>query len=441
MTDYDAQEAAILERRKRYAQQLQQGAPRGQMAGRVFVGANPLEYLAAGLRGVGAMQGEQQAEQELGTLRQQRGEASQKALAEFLRQSQGTPENAPVDGMGPVLPAQPANMQGAYAALMQAPDASMRQMGMQGMVNMPKVQAEQAARAEDRAFRTQEAQLARDARMQELQQNIAARQEQAAMVHQQRMDAMAAQNASREQMAQAQREFQQQMQVDRIEAQKTMKSLAGSVASAQPYYQPVQTAQGVFAFNARTGKVEPVMGQNGQPIVGAGADPALQGSIAGAKAGATTEAKARTEARIDAPKVIQQGEDTIRLVDDLLKAPGFKQAVGASRLLGVQKVPGTAAKDFDVRLDQLKGQQFLQAFETLKGGGQITEVEGKKATDAIARMDAAGSEAEFTKAAKEFQDVIRVGVGRAKAAQGAQPAQPAAAPKRIRLDAQGNVIP
>ena len=143
---------------------------------------------------------------------------------------------------------------------------------------------------------------------------------------------------------------------------------------------------------------------------------------------------------MDAPKAIAQAEESIRLVDDLLKAPGFKQAVGASRLLGVQKVPGTAAKDFDIRLDQLKGQQFLQAFESLKGGGQITEVEGKKATDAIARMDAAGSEAEFTKAAREFQSVIRTGMERAKKAQTGGGATPPA-PKRIRLDAQGNVIP
>lgn len=119
---------------------------------------------------------------------------------------------------------------------------------------------------------------------------------------------------------------------------------------------------------------------------------------------------------MDAPKAIAQAEETIKLVDDLLAAPGFKTAVGGTRMLGIQKVPGTDAKDFDVRLDQLKGKTFLQAFESLKGGGQITEVEGKKATDAIARMDAASSEVEFTKAAREFQSVIRTGMMRAKKA-------------------------
>jgi hypothetical protein len=175
------------------------------------------------------------------------------------------------------------------------------------------------------------------------------------------------------------------------------------------------------------------MGANGQPVVGAQFDPALQGNLAGAKAGATATGKAAAEAAFEAPKVVAEANEAVRLVDDLLKAPGFKQAVGASRMLGVQKIPGTAARDFDIRLDQLQGKQFLQAFESLKGGGAITEIEGKKATDAIARMNASGSEAEFTKAAREFQDVIRTGAARAASRLPAgqqQPSAPAANPQK-----------
>jgi hypothetical protein len=420
MMDFDQQEALLQERRKRYAQQLQgaQNAPQGRMVGNVYVAPNFLEYAAQALRGVGAMRGEQAAEQELKSLQGQRSEGTQKALAEFLRQSQGTPENAPADGMGPVIPAQAPNMQGAYAALLNAPDAGLRNMGMQGIARIPEMEAQREARLQDR-------QMAAEQRMAELQ-----------MQHQLRIQQMEAQNASRQQMAEAQREFQREMI-------KLRSSMGGG--GAQPYFQPVQTAQGVMAFNARTGRVEPVMGPGGHPIIGAQADPTLQGQLAGAKTGATTAAKYQAERALEAPQVVSQGEQTIKLVDDLLAAPGFKQAVGASRLLGVQKIPGTAAKDFDVRLDQLKGQQFLQAFESLKGGGAITEVEGKKATDAIARMDAASSEAEFTKAAREFQQVIRTGVDRAKRASGGAsgnwgaPPQPSGS-QRIRFDAQGNII-
>ena len=60
----------------------------------------------------------------------------------------------------------------------------------------------------------------------------------------------------------------------------------------------------------------------------------------------------------------------------------------------------------------------MQAYQGLKGGGQITEVEGKKATDAISRMNTAASEPEFRKAVEDFQTVIKQGLYRAKAKAG-----------------------
>ena len=88
--------------------------------------------------------------------------------------------------------------------------------------------------------------------------------------------------------------------------------------------------------------------------------------------------------------------------------PGFEGAVGVSfqKLLPDFALKGTDTMDFRKRLDQLKGGAFLQAYETLKGTGQITEIEGKKATDAITRMDEAQSEKEFVTAAREFRSVI-----------------------------------
>lgn len=105
--------------------------------------------------------------------------------------------------------------------------------------------------------------------------------------------------------------------------------------------------------------------------------------------------------------------------------PGFETAVGISGIGGgfglAGFIPGTDTTDFKKRLDQLKGGAFLEAFNSLKGGGQITEVEGKKATDAITRMDTAQSEKEFVAAAREFRSVIEQGVRRLNS--GAQPTQ------------------
>lgn len=429
MADFDLKQQLAAQRLRQYGDQAQFQAPQGQMVGRHYVAPSALQYLASGLRSLGGMRGQDLAQQELTQLGEQKAQGSQKALAEFLRQSQGTPEQktpfqAPAvdeqdaqmmaqQGMQNVTPAQAPNMQAAYSALLQSPDQGMQKMGMEGMAMIPQLEAKRADREQEMAFKTAEREAAAKQRVEQLQ-----------MQHEMRMQQMQEQNASRAQMAEEQRQFS-------LEMAKMRQSMAG--AAAQPYYQPVQTAQGVFAFNARTGRVEPVTGPGGAPIVGAAADPALQGAIAGAKTGAQTEAKSTTERRLAAPQAIAQGEQTVQLVDDLLKSPGFKTAVGASRLLGVQNIPGTSAKDFDVRLDQLKGQQFLQAFESLKGGGQITEVEGKKATDAISRMNAASSEAEFTKAAREFQSVIKLGIDRAKKNQGAPIEQPKQMPQGFRV--------
>ena len=70
-------------------------------------------------------------------------------------------------------------------------------------------------------------------------------------------------------------------------------------------------------------------------------------------------------------------------------------------------------------LDQVLGGAYLEAFETLKGGGQITVEEGKAATKARTRMSRAQSEKEFIDAAREYQSYIMKGVERAKAKAGA----------------------
>jgi hypothetical protein len=45
-----------------------------------------------------------------------------------------------------------------------------------------------------------------------------------------------------------------------------------------------------------------------------------------------------------------------------------------------------AARDAQAKIDQIQGQAFLQAFAGLRGGGQITEAEGAKATAALSRL-------------------------------------------------------
>lgn len=213
----------------------------------------------------------------------------------------------------------------------------------------------------------------------------------------------------------------------------------GGGHGAQPYSIPVQTAQGIFAFDTRNKTLSPMMA-DGKPVVGAQADPNLQGQIAGAKASGKELGEAGAKAQVQLPQVIATGERAIKQVDDILKHPGLESAVGMTLTPGMRFVEGSKEADFMSRLDQAKGGAFLEAYNTLKGGGQITEIEGKKATEAITRMSKAQSEAEFKAAARDYQDVIRAGIGIAKTrAKGAGPAT--ASTKRLRFDENGNLVP
>jgi hypothetical protein len=125
------------------------------------------------------------------------------------------------------------------------------------------------------------------------------------------------------------------------------------------------------------------------------------------------------------------------VVGNILEHPGFSGSVGAknaSYLFGAKSQPfaGTSEADFMALLEQLKGGAFLQAFQSLKGGGPITDVEGEKATQAIVRAQASQSEEGFRKSMNEVLDVLgnaekRLGDGAAVPTSSPGAAAPAAA--------------
>lgn len=115
----------------------------------------------------------------------------------------------------------------------------------------------------------------------------------------------------------------------------------------------------------------------------------------------------------------------IGVIDKALNHPGRETAVGlAGKVDPRNYIPGTDATNFQVLMDQIGGAAFLQAFESLKGGGQITEVEGKKATDAIARLNRNQSGPEFEQSLKDLREVMAAGQARL----GGQPVQRSSAP-------------
>lgn len=144
------------------------------------------------------------------------------------------------------------------------------------------------------------------------------------------------------------------------------------------------------------------------------------GGVEAARIGAQRQAEKSSAL----PELVATADSTIDLLDRLLKHPGRANATGLSSWNPLNLVPGTDAYDFNVMLDQVKGQAFLQAFSSLMGGGAITEREGQTATRAVARLNAAQSEQEFVTALADLKRIVSE--GRMRAIQSAGQRAPAA---------------
>jgi len=156
--------------------------------------------------------------------------------------------------------------------------------------------------------------------------------------------------------------------------------------------------------------------------------PEFKGDQARESAAGKVQGSTQATAAVNLPQTAAQAEQTLGLVDNILNDPAFSNVVGMpGSVSGLTSkmgapIPGTPEAGLVAKIDQLGGQQFLQAFETLKGGGQITEVEGNKATDAISRMMKTNqSEESYRQAAEEFKSIVKAGVERAKKKAGMAP--------------------
>ena len=165
------------------------------------------------------------------------------------------------------------------------------------------------------------------------------------------------------------------------------------------------------------------------------ADPEFQARMERARTMAAAVAKDDAALLSQGPSALEAGQRTLALLNRMVgdpkgqgaaaqPHPGFTGTIGMTFTPGMRFVPGTPEADFSAMLEQVQGGAFLEAYERLKGTGQITEIEGKKATQAITRMNTAISEREFMQAAKEFREAIDTAMNRtqtriAKAQRGA----------------------
>lgn len=169
------------------------------------------------------------------------------------------------------------------------------------------------------------------------------------------------------------------------------------------------------------------------------------------KEAAEQRGQSRGKAQFMMPATAIKAQDAINVIEQVIGTEGRELSAGekaksphvalkyGTGVLGVAPaIPGTKQAEFVALHNQLTGKAFLEAFESLKGGGAITEVEGKKATDAIARLDRKLSPEDYTKALRDLREVIQKGVERSRAQ-----ASPVGSPKQMqdRLPPSGGPAP
>jgi hypothetical protein len=128
------------------------------------------------------------------------------------------------------------------------------------------------------------------------------------------------------------------------------------------------------------------------------------------KAKGTTQGKLRGEGEFNIEKSRSAVEGDLAKIDEVINHKGRESATGTWQGSAIGKTLGSALSnnvaDFNTRVEQLKGGAFLQAYETLKGGGPIANAEGQKAEMAIARLNQAVGEDDFKAALNDYKAAI-----------------------------------
>lgn len=145
----------------------------------------------------------------------------------------------------------------------------------------------------------------------------------------------------------------------------------------------------------------------------------------------TASGKAAADRIAALPQAIATSENMLGTIDGILNDPALDASTGW--LAWMQNIPGTDQYRFGQRALQLQGQAFLQAFQSLRGGGQISNVEGEKATQAIGRLSTAQSPDDYRAALNDLRLIVET--AKQRAISGAIPGAPMASPPSSDVDA------
>lgn len=136
------------------------------------------------------------------------------------------------------------------------------------------------------------------------------------------------------------------------------------------------------------------------------------------KAAATEQGQGAGKAVVDLPAVETSAQSMLNAIRGVENDKNLERMTG---LNGWLPNVSPEARETQARIDQVQGKAFLQAFNSLRGGGAITEAEGAKATASLSRLQdlRVGTRA-YKEALADLRTEIEalVGLARRKAAAG-----------------------
>jgi hypothetical protein len=120
----------------------------------------------------------------------------------------------------------------------------------------------------------------------------------------------------------------------------------------------------------------------------------------------------KNKIRMAMPASEQNANRVLNTLNDIVTHPGLDKTVGYPKIMTdvLDKIPSSERRAFRQKYDQLSGQEFLAAYNELRGGGGISVEEGRKAEQAISALKDTGISAkDFKQNMWIFRDAIQVG--------------------------------
>lgn len=152
----------------------------------------------------------------------------------------------------------------------------------------------------------------------------------------------------------------------------------------------------------------------------------IEKNVAGT-ASARAVGKAQGEAQVELPRAMDAADQTIALIDKAISHPGLNSAVGGILDLGGGYMPeymlGDDGRNFLAMHNQLVGKSFLEGLGQLRGSGAISEIEGQKAQNAVARLSRSQTVEGYQEALRELRGIIALGRQRSQQTAGVTPTQ------------------